>query len=141
MSDDDLDEDDEDDSRLDDSDDDLGDSGDESGDETGDESEDDEEESSSSAVGQPHQQQQQRFLLAPSSAAAEDDNNHPVDGAIGNNPVGGADLYPVDPETQAKLEALFETAGIGKLAGEANQLTDPEVSHELMLTWSNLVST
>ena len=36
---------------------------------------------------------------------------------------------PVDPETQAKLEALFETAGIGKLAGETKQFTDPEVCY------------
>ena len=38
---------------------------------------------------------------------------------------------PVDPETQAKLEALFETAGIGKLAGETKQFTDPEVCYML----------
>ena len=35
---------------------------------------------------------------------------------------------PVDPETQARLEALLEAAGIGKLTGETKQLTDPEVS-------------
>ena len=34
---------------------------------------------------------------------------------------------PVDPETQARLEALLEAAGIGKLTGETKQLTDPEV--------------
>ena len=38
-----------------------------------------------------------------------------------------ADIHPVDPETQARLEALLEAAGIGKLTGETKQLTDPEV--------------
>lgn len=33
----------------------------------------------------------------------------------------------VDPVTQARLEALFETAGIGKIAGESKPLADPEV--------------
>ena len=37
------------------------------------------------------------------------------------------DIHPVDPETQARLEALLEAAGIGKLTGETKQLTDPEV--------------
>ena len=39
-----------------------------------------------------------------------------------------ADIHPVDPETQARLEALLEAAGIGKLTGETKQLTDPEVN-------------
>ena len=34
----------------------------------------------------------------------------------------------VDPVTQARLEALFETAGIGKIAGESKPLADPEVT-------------
>ena len=38
------------------------------------------------------------------------------------------DIHPVDPETQARLEALLEAAGIGKLTGETKQLTDPEVN-------------
>ena len=38
-----------------------------------------------------------------------------------------SDIHPVDPETQARLEALLEAAGIGKLTGETKQLTDPEV--------------
>ena len=40
------------------------------------------------------------------------------------------DIHPVDPETQARLEALLEAAGIGKLTGETKQLTDPEVGHQ-----------
>ena len=34
----------------------------------------------------------------------------------------------MDAETQARLEALLEAAGIGKLSGETKQLTDPDVS-------------
>uniref|UniRef100_A0A0A9WC50 Ankyrin repeat and KH domain-containing protein 1 n=1 Tax=Lygus hesperus TaxID=30085 RepID=A0A0A9WC50_LYGHE len=38
----------------------------------------------------------------------------------------------VDPETQARLEALLEAAGIGKLAtGDGKQLADPEVLRRL----------
>ena len=37
-------------------------------------------------------------------------------------------IQPVDAETQARLEALLEAAGIGKLSGETKQLTDPDVS-------------
>ena len=69
----------------------------------------------------------QRFLLrgvAGAAAVAKDDLD-----VVGVDPVSGSEIYPpVDPETQAKLEALFETAGIGKLAGETKQFTDPEVS-------------
>ena len=37
-------------------------------------------------------------------------------------------FFQVDPVTQARLEALFETAGIGKIAaGESKPLADPEV--------------
>ena len=36
-------------------------------------------------------------------------------------------VFQVDPVTQARLEALFETAGIGKIAGESKPLADPEV--------------
>ena len=76
-----------------------------------------------------HLQHDQRFLLR------KDSNSESVAGAIsGAIPVGAASALeteeifpPVDPETQAKLEALFETAGIGKLAGETKQFTDPEV--------------
>ena len=42
------------------------------------------------------------------------------------NPSGGG-LPHVDPETQARLEALLEAAGIANLGGESKQLTDPEV--------------
>ena len=34
----------------------------------------------------------------------------------------------VDPVTQAKLQALLETTGIGKISGESKPLADPEVS-------------
>ena len=91
----------------------------------------------------------QRFLLRPAGAAGAS-----ADGEPASLPAGAAlaaaaeldaaavaaasaaaaaqanpgDIYPsVDPETQAKLEALFETAGIGKLSGETKQFTDPEV--------------
>ena len=36
--------------------------------------------------------------------------------------------YQVDPVTQAKLQALLETTGIGKISGESKPLADPEVS-------------
>ena len=87
-------------------------------DEDEDEDEDDEDdEDDLDAVVDPNQ----RFLLR--GAAAKDNDLDVVD------PVSGSEIYPpVDPETQAKLEALFETAGIGKLAGETKQFTDPEVS-------------
>ena len=71
-------------------------------------------------------QHDQRFLLRK-------DSNSESAGAISGAIPGAASLEteeifpPVDPETQAKLEALFETAGIGKLAGETKQFTDPEV--------------
>ena len=39
----------------------------------------------------------------------------------------GGDIHPVDPETQARLEALLEAAGMGSKLGESKQLTDPEV--------------
>ena len=52
--------------------------------------------------------------------------------ATGGNPGasgagGGGTLPHVDPETQARLEALLEAAGIANLGGESKQLTDPEV--------------
>ena len=82
-----------------------------------DEDEDEDDEDDLDAVVDPNQ----RFLLR--GAAAKDNDLDVVD------PVSGSEIYPpVDPETQAKLEALFETAGIGKLAGETKQFTDPEVS-------------
>jgi len=71
---------------------------------------------------------QQRFLLRqgkdlPASAADLD----VVDGVVSAAAAG--DIYPpFDPETQAKLEDLFETAGFGKLSGDTKQFTDPEVS-------------
>ncbi|XP_026731769.1 ankyrin repeat domain-containing protein 17 isoform X4 [Trichoplusia ni] len=37
----------------------------------------------------------------------------------------------VDPEMQARLEALLEAAGIGKLSGEGKHLADPEVLRRL----------
>ena len=76
----------------------------------------------------------QRFLLrgvAGAAAVAKDDC---LD-VVGVDPVSGSEIYPpVDPETQAKLEALFETAGIGKLAGETKQFTDPEVRKHVIIT-------
>ena len=84
-----------------------------------DEEDEDEDEDEDDLDGvDPHQ----RFLLPGASAVTKDDLDVVVD------PVSGSEIYPpVDPETQAKLEALFETAGIGKLAGETKQFTDPEV--------------
>lgn len=38
---------------------------------------------------------------------------------------------PVDPETQARLEALLEAAGISRLTGESRQLADPDVLKRL----------
>jgi len=38
---------------------------------------------------------------------------------------------PVDPETQARLEALLEAAGISRLTGENKQLADPDVLKRL----------
>ena len=70
----------------------------------------------------------QRFLLR--GAGGKDPDLDVVDGVVSAAAAAGAagDIYPsVDPETQAKLEALFETAGIGKLSGETKQFTDPEV--------------
>ena len=73
--------------------------------------------------------------------AEEDDSSSEAtggdDGAASNSgqssvkrkKAGGKDsgAHPVDPETQARLEALLEAAGIGKLSGESKQLADPEV--------------
>ena len=50
-----------------------------------------------------------------------------VDGVAAAAGAAG-DIYPsFDPETQAKLEDLFENAGFGNLRGDTKQLTDPEV--------------
>ena len=92
-------------------------------DEDEDEDEDDEEDEDDLDGVDPNQ----RFLLRGNGASAlgKDELDVVVD------PVSGSEIYPpVDPETQAKLEALFETAGIGKLAGETKQFTDPEVRIE-----------
>ncbi|XP_063088286.1 ankyrin repeat and KH domain-containing protein 1 isoform X8 [Cavia porcellus] len=44
----------------------------------------------------------------------------------------GADLHTVDPETQARLEALLEAAGIGKLSTpDGKAFADPEVLRRL----------
>ncbi|KAM7100982.1 ankyrin repeat and KH domain-containing protein 1 isoform 14-T14 [Ciconia maguari] len=44
----------------------------------------------------------------------------------------GADLRTVDPETQARLEALLEAAGIGKLStADGKAFADPEVLRRL----------
>ncbi|XP_060802351.1 ankyrin repeat and KH domain-containing protein 1 isoform X4 [Amyelois transitella] len=43
----------------------------------------------------------------------------------------------VDPEMQARLEALLEAAGIGKLSGEGKHLADPEVLRRLTSSVSN----
>ena len=37
----------------------------------------------------------------------------------------------VDQETQARLEALLEAAGISRLSGESKQLADPEILRRL----------
>ena len=80
----------------------------------------------------------QRFLLR--GAGGKDPDLDVVDGVVSAAAVAGAagDIYPsVDPETQAKLEALFETAGIGKLSGETKQFTDPEVRRKCLKISSN----
>ena len=51
-------------------------------------------------------------------------------------PGARADLLPgdqeaVDQETQARLEALLEAAGISRLSGETKQLADPEILRRL----------
>ena len=46
----------------------------------------------------------------------------------------------VDPVTQARLEALFETAGIGKIAGESKPLADPEVRQFIISNYLLLFS-
>ena len=72
----------------------------------------------------------QRFLLR--GAGGKDPDLDVVDGVVSAAAAAGAagDIYPsVDPETHAKLEALFEEAGIGKLSGENKQFTDPEVGY------------
>ena len=102
--------------------------------------------------------QRQRFLLAAAAAAASGQpgaaataggggltiaGHHPDsvaglkeieadlarlgDGAPAGACAGG-DMHPVDPETQARLEALLEAAGMGSKLGESKQLTDPEVT-------------
>jgi ABC-type Zn2+ transport system substrate-binding protein/surface adhesin len=73
-------------------------------------------------------EEEENFLL--DGVKLEDDLDQGAAAAAGGGNISAAvgDIYPeVDPETQAKLEALFETAGIGKLDGETKQLTDPEV--------------
>ncbi|KAL5013362.1 hypothetical protein ScPMuIL_007632 [Solemya velum] len=46
--------------------------------------------------------------------------------------IDGASLQTVDPETHARLEALLEAAGIGKLStADGKALTDPEVLRKL----------
>ena len=42
-----------------------------------------------------------------------------------------ADQEAVDQETQARLEALLEAAGISRLSGETKQLADPEILRRL----------
>ena len=37
----------------------------------------------------------------------------------------------VDQETQARLEALLEAAGISRLSGESKQLADPDILRRL----------
>ena len=51
-------------------------------------------------------------------------------------PGARGDLLPgdqeaVDQETQARLEALLEAAGISRLSGETKQLADPEILRRL----------
>ena len=46
------------------------------------------------------------------------------------DPVPG-DQEAVDQETQARLEALLEAAGISRLSGETKQLADPEILRRL----------
>ena len=41
------------------------------------------------------------------------------------------DQAQVDQETQARLEALLEAAGISRLSGESRQLADPEILRRL----------
>uniref|UniRef100_A0A7M4E2M8 Ankyrin repeat and KH domain containing 1 n=1 Tax=Crocodylus porosus TaxID=8502 RepID=A0A7M4E2M8_CROPO len=49
-----------------------------------------------------------------------------------SSPAEGADLRTVDPETQARLEALLEAAGIGKLStADGKAFADPEVLRRL----------
>ena len=46
----------------------------------------------------------------------------------------------VDPVTQAKLQALLETTGIGKISGESKPLADPEVSSSSSWPTSNFLN-
>ena len=124
------DEDEEDDSRLDE--DDLEDDSEDEDDLEDDEDDDEDDEEDDDEDEEDLVDENQRFLLR--GAGGKDPDLDVVDGVVSAAAAAGAagDIYPsVDPETHAKLEALFEEAGIGKLSGETKQFTDPEVLKRL----------
>uniref|UniRef100_A0A7M4E2E4 Ankyrin repeat and KH domain containing 1 n=1 Tax=Crocodylus porosus TaxID=8502 RepID=A0A7M4E2E4_CROPO len=77
-----------------------------------------------------------RVLLVESFILDQEDLDNPVLKTTSelflSSPAEGADLRTVDPETQARLEALLEAAGIGKLStADGKAFADPEVLRRL----------
>uniref|UniRef100_A0A8C5V9C7 Ankyrin repeat domain-containing protein 17 n=1 Tax=Microcebus murinus TaxID=30608 RepID=A0A8C5V9C7_MICMU len=91
---------------------------------------------------QHHKAKRNRTCRPPSSSESSSDSDNSGGGGGGgggggctssnNSTADGADLRTVDPETQARLEALLEAAGIGKLStADGKAFADPEVLRRL----------
>jgi len=70
-------------------------------------------------------------VASGSGSEAEPEPEFLLGRAPPHSPEPGAKGDHVDPETQARLEALLEAAGISRLTGESKQLADPDVLKRL----------
>uniref|UniRef100_A0A8B9CD56 Ankyrin repeat and KH domain containing 1 n=1 Tax=Anser brachyrhynchus TaxID=132585 RepID=A0A8B9CD56_9AVES len=83
-----------------------------------------------------HRNASRRVLKVESFILDQEDLDNPVLKTTSelflSSAAEGADLRTVDPETQARLEALLEAAGIGKLStADGKAFADPEVLRRL----------
>ncbi|XP_043369593.1 ankyrin repeat domain-containing protein 17 isoform X6 [Dermochelys coriacea] len=92
--------------------------------------------SESSEGGSEEEEEEEEVSEVESFILDQDDLENPMletaSKLLLSSTADGADLRTVDPETQARLEALLEAAGIGKLStADGKAFADPEVLRRL----------
>ncbi|XP_068044265.1 ankyrin repeat domain-containing protein 17 isoform X4 [Anomalospiza imberbis] len=97
---------------------------------------DDEEEEEEEEEDEEEEEEEEEVSEVESFILDQDDLENPMletaSKLLLSSTADGADLRTVDPETQARLEALLEAAGIGKLStADGKAFADPEVLRRL----------
>ncbi|KAM4780887.1 ankyrin repeat domain-containing protein 17 isoform 3-T3 [Cyanocitta cristata] len=99
-------------------------------------SDDEEEEEEEEEEDEEEEEEEEEVSEVESFILDQDDLENPMletaSKLLLSSTADGADLRTVDPETQARLEALLEAAGIGKLStADGKAFADPEVLRRL----------